>query len=320
MPLKEKSDLRIVFMGTPEFAVPSLRLLAESGFRPEAVVTGRDRPRGRGLHVAPTPVKKAAQELEITTILQPLSVKDPGFARVIGDLTPDIIIVVAFRILPPAVYTAARLGAFNLHASLLPRYRGAAPIHRAVMAGERETGVTTFFLQASVDTGAVILRRPVAIGPEETTGDVHDRLMQVGARAVVETVRRIAAGDVRTDVQDDADATRAPKIFKEDCRLLWDVPAEVVHNHCRGLSPHPGAWTCHGSTRFKIYRTRLCKGSGRPGEVLEAGAALRVACGDGAIEILELQQAGHRRMAAAELLNGYALKTGTLFAGDGCVK
>lgn len=319
MALNEEADLRIVFMGTPEFAAPSLRLLAESGFRPEAVVTGRDRPRGRGRRVAPTPVKKVARELGIDTVLQPLSVKDPGFARVIGNLTPDIIVVVAFRILPPAVYTTARLGAFNLHASLLPRYRGAAPIHRAVMAGERETGVTTFFLQASVDTGAVILRRSIAIGPEETTGDVHDRLMQVGARAVVETVRRIAAGNALAEAQDDAKATRAPKIFKEDCRLAWDAPAEVVHNHCRGLSPRPGAWTCHGSTRFKIHRTRLCKGSGRPGEILEAGAALRVACGSGAIEILELQQAGRRRMAAAELLHGYALQTGTLFAGDGCV-
>lgn len=314
-----EAGLRIVYMGTPEFAVPSLRLLAENGFCPEAVVTGRDRPRGRGRRVAPTPVKKAAQELGIATILQPSSVKDPGFARAIGDLAPDIIAVVAFRILPPAVFTAARLGAFNLHASLLPRYRGAAPIHRAVMAGERKTGVTTFFLQASVDTGSVILQHPMAIGPEETTGDVHDRLMQVGARAVVETVRRIAAGDVRTEAQDDAKATRAPKIFKEDCRLSWEAPAEVVHNHCRGLSPHPGAWTCHGSTRFKIHRTRLCNGSGRPGEILEAGAALRVACGVGAIEILELQQAGRRRMAAAALLNGYALEAGTQFAGDGCV-
>ncbi len=302
--------MRIVFMGTPAFAVPSLERLVEHGYRPVAVVTGPDRPRGRGRKPTPTPVKEAALRLGIDRLLQPESVKDPAFADEIAALAPDVLVVVAFKILPPAVYTQARLGAFNLHGSLLPRYRGAAPIHRAVMAGETETGVTTFFLQQQVDTGAMILQRPMAIGPDETAGEVHDRMMYLGADAVLETVRRIEAGAAVAQPQDDALATPAPKIFPEDARIPWARPAGAVHNHVRGLSPHPGAWTCHGETLLKVYRTRQAAGAGTPGTVLEAGPRLLVACGEGAVEVLELQQEGRRRLKAAAFLNGYDLPVG----------
>ncbi len=297
-------------MGTPEFAVPSLRRLVEHGYTPVAVVTGPDKPRGRGQKVSPTPVKQAALDLGIETILQPGSVRDPEFVRAIAELKPDVMVVVAFRILPPEVFTLARKGAFNLHGSLLPKYRGAAPINRAIMEGETETGVTTFFLEQAVDTGNIILQRPMSIGPEETAGDVHDRMMELGADAVLETVRRIEAGDVRPLPQDDALATPAPKIFKEDAHIRWDQPAERVHNQVRGLSPYPGAWTRHGEVLLKVYRTRITSGSGDPGTVLQADDRLVVASGTGAVELLEVQQEGRRPLPAREFLRGYPLRVG----------
>lgn len=302
--------MRIVFMGTPAFAVPSLERLVAHGYRPVAVVTGPDRPRGRGQKHTPTPVKEAARRLGIETILQPESVKDPAFAAAVAALKPDLIVVVAYRILPPAVYQTARLGAFNLHGSLLPRYRGAAPIHRAVMAGETETGVTTFFLQEKVDTGNIILQKRLSIGPDETAGEVHDRMMELGADAVLETVRLIEAGRANATPQDDRLATPAPKIFKEEARIPWDRTAAEVHNHIRGLSPHPGAWTLHGDTLLKLYRSRRTEGAAAPGTVLEAGDRLVVACGEGAVEVVELQREGHRRLPAPDFLRGYPLREG----------
>lgn len=306
--------MRIVFMGTPEFAVPSLERLVAAGYAPVAVVTGPDKPRGRGQQPTPTPVKEAARRLGIETILQPESVRDPAFAAQIAALEPDVIVVVAFKILPPEVFTQARLGAFNLHGSLLPAYRGAAPINRAVMAGETETGVTTFFLKEQVDTGHIILQHAMPIGPDETAGEVHDRMMELGADVVVETVRRIEAGTAEARPQDDRLATPAPKIYKEDARIDWTKPAEAVHNHIRGLSPHPGAWTMHGDVLLKMYRSRrdhLSGTHGPPGTVLEADERLVVACGSGTVEILELQQPGRRRMEAAAFLRGYDLPVGT---------
>lgn len=306
--------MRIIFMGTPEFAVPSLERLVENGYTPVAVVTGPDRRRGRGRKRSPTPVKEAALRLGIERIVQPESVKDPAFAEEITALEPDVIVVVAFKILPVAVYTPARKGAFNLHGSLLPRYRGAAPLQRAVIAGETETGVTTFFLKKKVDTGEMILQWPMSIGPDETAGEVHDRMMELGAEAVLETVRRIEAGTVETHPQDESVASPAPKIFPEHGRIAWEGPAEAVHNHVRGLSPYPGAWTHHGETMLKIYRTRHATGSGAPGAVIEAGPRLVVACGSGAVEVLELQQQGRRRLEAVVFLHGYDLPVGARLA------
>lgn len=300
-------------MGTPAFAVPALEMLAENGYRPVAVVTGPDRPRGRGQQVTPTPVKEAALRLGIETILQPESVKDPAFVRALAALEPDLFVVVAFRILPPEVFKLPRLGAFNLHGSLLPRYRGAAPINRAIMAGETETGVTTFFLKEQVDTGDMILQRRMSIGPDETAGEVHDRMMMLGAEAVLETVRRIDAGTVETQPQEDTLATPAPKIFREDCRIPWDRSAAEVHNHVRGLSPYPGAWTMHGDVLLKVYRTRPAddmEHGAAPGTVLEADERLVVACGEGAVELLEIQQEGRRQLPADVFMRGYPLRVG----------
>lgn len=297
-------------MGTPEFAVPSLTALVESGYSPVAVVTGPDRPRGRGQEVTPTPVKKAAEEAEITPILQPEDVSSDRFAEQVEDVEPDVIAVVAYKILPPAVYTSAREGAFNLHASLLPKYRGAAPINHAIMAGETETGVTTFFLEPSVDTGDIILQKQMSIGPNETAGEVHDRMKVLGGEAVVETVRQIDHGTVDTRPQDDSEATPAPKIHDSDCEVPWDRSAVDVHNHVRGLSPHPGAWTMHEDTRLKLYRTKRAELEGAPGEVIKADDRLVVACGSGAVEVVTIQQPGRQRLRAKDFLNGYDLDSG----------
>lgn len=294
-------------MGTPAFAVPSLERLVQKGYTPVAVVTGPDRPRGRGQVVTPTPVKNAALRHGLSPILQPESVKDPAFADEIAALAPDLLVVVAFRILPPTVFRIPRRGAFNLHGSLLPRYRGAAPIHRAVMAGERETGVTTFLLQEQVDTGNIILQRPMTIGPDETTGEVHDRMMHLGADAVAETVRLIDRGDVQPEPQNDAEATPAPKIFRDEAEIDWTAPAEVVHNHIRGLSPHPGAWTHMNGKLLKMYRSHISEGSGEPGEIIRTDDRLVVACGVGAVQIVELQLEGKRRVRAEEFLKGYRI-------------
>ena len=291
-------------MGTPAFAVPALKTLVQSGLKPVAVVTGRDKPRGRGRRLQPTPVKLAAQILGIDRILQPASVRDDRFARDIAELDCDIQVVVAFRILPRAVFGAARLGSFNLHASLLPRYRGAAPIHRALMAGENMTGVTTFFLQDKVDTGNVIMQWPTRIGSNETAGELHDRLSRLGARAILETTLRIATGRAHAVRQDDSLATPAPKIFREDCRIPWAAPARQVHNHCRGLSPFPGAWTVWDGKQLKILCTRIVDGRGKPGRVLESTPRLVVACGRRAIEVEEIHLEGQRRMPAAAFVRG----------------
>lgn len=301
--------MRIIFMGTPDFAVPSLEALLEGGFRPICVATGPDRPRGRGRKWSPTPVKRVADAHGIPT-LQPESVKDPDFAAAVSALEPDVIVVVAYRILPPAVYEAARLGAFNLHASLLPAFRGAAPINRALMAGATETGVTTFFLKKQVDTGDVILQERVAVSADETAGELHDRLMVLGAAAVLETVRRIERGAVETQVQDDRLATPAPKIHTEDAEIAWERPAKSVHDHVRGLSPYPGAWTRHEGGLLKLYRTRPVDGAGEPGRVIETRDRLVVACGVGAVEVLELQQEGRQRLPGPAFLRGYRLETG----------
>ena len=301
---------RTVFMGTPDFAVPSLDALVAADLAPVAVVTTPDRRSGRGRKTSPSPVKEAAERHGIP-LLQPPDLKDPAFANDLAALRPDVLAVVAFRILPPAVYETARLAAFNLHGSLLPAYRGAAPIQRALMDGVAETGVTTFVLQKQVDTGNVILRRSLPVGPDDTFGEIHDRLAALGAEAVVETVRRIAAGDLRPEPQDDAQATAAPKIFREDAEIGWDRPAPAVHDHVRALSPVPGAWTewaAEGET-LKVFRTAVASGpSAAPGTVRVEDGRMWVACAEGAVEVLEAQRPGKRRMDTADLLNGADLE------------
>lgn len=297
-------------MGTPDFAVPSLDALVEAGLAPVAVVTVPDKPAGRGMKLQTSAVKQAAERHGLP-VLQPEGLRDPAFVADLQALAPDVIAVVAFRILPPEVYGTARLGAFNLHGSLLPAYRGAAPIARALMDGVAETGITTFLLKPSVDTGDVILRVATPVGPDETAGDVHDRLAEVGADAVVETVRRLAAGTAAPEAQDDERASPAPKLSREVARMDWAQPARRVHDHVRALSPFPGAWTTWRGETLKVLRTVVDAETGdvgAPGEIVRAdggpAGALVVACAHGAVRLVEVQREGRKRMPASAFLAG----------------
>ncbi len=307
--------MRIIFMGTPEFAVPSLEAIINAGYEVPLVVSVPDKRQGRGRKSAPSPVKARALELGLETAT-PESLKDPDFIQLLRSKEPDLICVVAFRILPEEVYTVPRLGSFNLHGSLLPRYRGAAPIQRAIMAGEAETGVTTFFLKKKVDTGDMILREKIPIGPDMTAGELHDAMMAVGADAVLRTVRMIESGNLEPLRQDDTQATPAPKIFRDDCRIDWSRPAEEVHNLVRGLSPYPGAFTGWRGEGVKILRTRPTAREGlAPGEIRTEGERLFAGTGTEAVEILYLQREGRRAMAADEFLRGAVIEPGELFGG-----
>jgi len=304
---------RIVFMGTASFAVPSLERLAESGYAIAAVVTGPDRPRGRGREMLPTPVKEFAVRRGCR-ILQPEKLGDPSFAGAVRECDPSLIVVVAFRILPPAVFRIPPLGAINLHASLLPRYRGAAPINRAIMNGEKETGVTTFFLEESVDTGNVLLQARTPIGQDDDAGSLHDRLASIGAEIVLHTVRLIEQGKAVPRPQDASLASPAPKIFREDCRIDWNAPAGRVRDQIRGLSPHPAAFAMHGSRLLKIYRARVAAGSLAPGEVDARHGSLTVGTADMPLALEEVQQEGKKRMTAEEFLRGYAFAPGDVLS------
>jgi methionyl-tRNA formyltransferase len=304
--------MRIVFMGTPEFAIPSLRILLEHDYPIVGVVTVPDKPAGRGQRVVASAVKQFAVDQSIP-VLQPERLKDQQFIDELKALKPELMVVVAFRILPSEVYTIPSRGAFNLHASLLPKYRGAAPINWAIIRGERETGVTTFFLQQKVDTGGVILQARVPIGENETAGELHDKLAEIGAEIVLHTVRLIEHGKVTPHPQVDTLATGAPKIEKEACRIDWSKPADEIHNFVRGLSPRPCAYTFHHDTLLKIFRTRRVDGlqaGSTPGGIVESGDRLLVATGTEPIEILELQQEGKRKLYAPEFLRGYAMNVG----------
>ncbi len=298
--------MNIVFMGTPDFAVPSLSILYDHGFVIQAVVTAPDKPRGRGQEISYTPIKKYALSHSLP-VLQPDRLDDPSFVRALQEFAPDCIVVVAFRILPPQVLTIPKLGAFNLHASLLPKYRGAAPIQWALIKGESETGVTTFFLKEKIDTGNIILQARIHIGENEIAGELYDRLMILGAEAVLSTARLIERGETKPQPQNDDEATPAPKIFREHCAIDWIKPVREVHNFIRGLSPIPGAFTHYGGNLLKIYRTRICSESesGPSGRAMIENDSLKVFAGLGTLEVLELQQEGKKRLFTAEFLKGF---------------
>ena len=308
----EKKDLKIVFFGTPEFAVESLDAILRNGFNVVGVVTMPDKMAGRGHKIYQSDVKKYALENGLN-ILQPEKLKSPEFIESLEALHADLFIVIAFRMLPREVWQMPRLGTFNLHASLLPRYRGAAPINRAVMNGDTETGVTTFFLKHEIDTGDMIMQRKIDILPEDNVGDVHDKLMHLGAKMVVETVNAIIDGSLTTTPQPEGDFTPAPKIFKEDCKIDWNKKSEIIHNQVRGLSPYPAAWAIvvEESGRpleCKIFETRLtddiCKDV-NTGEIRKDKGRLFVACADKWLEIISLQPAGKKRLGTAAFLLGY---------------
>jgi methionyl-tRNA formyltransferase len=297
--------MKIVFMGTPDFAVPSLKILTESHHSVIAAVTGTDKEKGRGQKVAYTPVKQFALEKNIP-ILQPEKLKDPQFISELKSLTPDLIVVVAFRILPPEVFNIPVHGSFNLHGSLLPKYRGAAPIQWALMNGDKKTGVTSFKLEQQVDTGNIYIKREIDIEDEDDMGSLHDKLSYLGAECVLETVNMIETGDFILQKQNDSEATPAPKINKEMGKIDWQNPAEKIHNLIRAFSPSPGAYFYSNGRQIKIYKSEINKKDLPPGTIHSSKTELIIGCGINSLKILELQQEGKKRLSTGKFLRGYS--------------
>lgn len=319
----KKEDLRIVYMGTPGFAVESLKQLVEKGYRIAGVVTMPDKPAGRGRKVQYSPVKEYALSRGLP-LLQPENLKDPAFLAALATWRPDLQIVVAFRMLPESVWSLPPYGTFNLHASLLPQYRGAAPINRAIMNGETRTGVTTFFLTHGMDTGKIVLQQPVEITDTDTAGTLHDKLMYTGAGLVLQTVDGIAAGTLEPVEQSRLEAVAgdnlkaAPKIFKDTCRIDWSLPVKSLYGFIRGLSPYPAAWTelitPQGEVLpVKIYEsvaTEKGNSADLPGTIRTDGKNyVDIAAADGYLRILSLQLPGKKRLRTTDFLRGFAVQT-----------
>lgn len=309
-------DLRIVFMGTPGFAVAGLKELVNNGYNVVGVITAPDRPAGRGKKLAESAVKKYALENNLK-ILQPEKLKNQEFISELKKLNPDLQVVIAFRMLPEVVWAMPRLGTFNLHGSLLPQYRGAAPLNWAIINGETKTGVTTFLIDNKIDTGKILFKEEITIHENETVGDIHDRLMEIGGKLVIKTVDAIAEGTINPVVQSElVDASQlkhAPKIYKEDCKIDWSKDAETIRNHIRGLSPYPAAWThlVHKESGKEIaakifFTQKTTEENAAPGTLKTDGKSfLKVACGNGWLEVTDLQIAGKKRMKVGEFLRGF---------------
>ncbi|MBQ5843614.1 MAG: methionyl-tRNA formyltransferase [Alistipes sp.] len=308
-------DIRIVFMGTPEFAVPSLRALVDGGYNVVGVVTTPDRQAGRGLKVHECDVKIAARDLGIQTILQPEKLRDEEFLAALRELNPDLGIVIAFRMLPEVVWAMPQFGTFNLHASLLPQYRGAAPINWAIINGDKETGLTTFLLNHEIDKGAIIGQVHEKIADNDTVGSLYDRLMTIGADLVLDSVNRIAEGNITPIEQPEGDENLrpAPKIFKDDCLIDWSKNGTDIVNFVRGLSPYPAAWSrlvkdgaeC-GSAKIFEVRFEPKEGILEVGRVVTDGKKyMGITCSDGIVYIEDIQIAGKKRLKVKELLLGF---------------
>jgi methionyl-tRNA formyltransferase len=320
-----KKDLRIIFMGTPEFAVASLKALVENGYNVVGVITMPDKPAGRGYKLQPSAVKTYALEQGLT-ILQPEKLKDETFLKELKQLNADVQVVVAFRMLPETVWNMPPRGTFNLHSSLLPQYRGAAPINWAIINGEKETGVTTFFLTHEIDTGKIIFQEKTAISEDDNAGSLHDRLMLMGADLVQKTVDAIIDGTVQSVSQNklyenEADLKPAPKIFKETCRIDWNKSTREISNFIRGLSPYPAAWTelpdGDNTHTFKLFS---CKAIEKDTQKLPAGTIktdhktfLHIAVKNGFADVTDIQMSGKKRMKISDFLNGYKLGEGARF-------
>ena len=311
LPDNPPNKLRIVFLGTPQFAAVCLEQLLESTHEIVGVVTAPDRPAGRGRSLKASEVKLVALNHDLP-LAQPENLKDPSFHAVLDEWTADLGVVVAFRMLPEAVWNRPRMGTVNLHGSLLPQYRGAAPIHWAVLNGETETGASTFLLKHEIDTGHVLGNVTVPIGPEDTTGQVHDRLLDAGKHLLVDTVNELAAGNAKPIPQDDlitSDMTLkgAPKLFKEDGRIDWTQNAQRIHNLVRGLNPFPCAWsTLPDGQTLRVHSSKLADvdWGGQPGSVRCSKDQLHVRCGDGTLELLRIQPQGKPPMSVKDFLNG----------------
>src|SRR5690554_1474880 len=304
--------MKLIFMGTPEFAVPSLKTLA-AAHEVVGVITAPDKPAGRGKKLLTSAVKQAAEELGLR-VLQPTNLKDSEFHTELKSLNADLFVVLAFRMLPEVVWSMPPKGTINLHASLLPDYRGAAPINRAIMAGEKTTGLTTFYIEKDIDTGMILEQVEMEIGPNEDAGSLHDRMMEKGADLLLSTVNKIEKGDLEAKKQKESgDLKSAPKIFREDCEIDWTRSELEVYNHIRGLSPYPAAWTTatgddYPAQPFKILKARRAEFqiAGSPGSILLTDdLRLFVKSGKGNLEILELQAPGKKRMATADFLRGF---------------
>lgn len=303
--------LKIIFMGTPEFAVPSLEILIQNKINVVAVITAPDKPQGRGQKIVFSPVKQCALQHNIP-VLQPVNLKAPEFLEHLKSFHADLQIVVAFRMLPEVVWNMPALGTFNLHASLLPQYRGAAPINWAIINGEKETGVTTFFLRHDIDTGSIIMQEKETIREEDNAGSLYDRLMHKGAALVLKTVQAIQSGTYDVTPQPtDVEIKHAPKIFKETCEINWNQPGRQVRDFVRGLSPYPAAWTVISGRHFKIYRTTVADRADtgkNAGEFLTDNKNyLYFKTSDGWVSIDELQPEGKKRMTIQDFFRGNKL-------------
>jgi methionyl-tRNA formyltransferase len=311
--------MRLVYFGTPEFASRCLQKILSSNHEVVAVVTAPDRPVGRGRKISQSEVRKLAQAAGLE-VLQPANLKERSFLERLESFRADLFCVVAYRILPEEVFSMPSKGCINLHASLLPRYRGAAPINWVLINGEKETGVTSFFIRRKVDTGDIILQEKARIGPDETFGELHDRLAELGGEVLVKTLDRMESGDLRLSGQDDSLASAAPKITAETGRIDWSEPAVRIHNLVRGLSPRPGASCFVKGKRVTILRTRLEDGreSAEPGTTIEADpkSGIVVACGQGSIRILQLKPESGKVMAGEEYVRGYRLKAAERFTNE----
>jgi methionyl-tRNA formyltransferase len=307
-------EIRTVFMGTPEFALPSLEGIAAAGVNLLAVFTQPDRPSGRGKKLAAPAVKEYALRRGLK-VFQPQRLRDPAVVEELRGLAPNLIVVVAYgQILPRAVLEIPQYGCINVHASLLPRYRGAAPINRAIIEGEQTTGVTTMLMDAGLDTGAMLVKKTTPIGLEETAGELHDRLALLGCDALAETLHLLCSGSLSPEPQDDALSSYAPMLKKEDGRIDWNRSALDIHNQVRGLAPWPGAYTHLQGEPLRLARTLPEPGrGGEPGRVLSTGAdGLRIGCGEGILLVRELQLPGKKRLPAAEFLRGRTIPAGTV--------
>ena len=308
---------RTIFMGTPDFACPTLQKLIERGENLVAVVTQPDRPKGRGQKLMPPPVKEQAERNGIP-VYQPHKVRHPEFIDIIRELKPDVIVVVAFgQILPKALLDIPKHGCINVHASLLPRYRGAAPLNWCIINGEAETGITTMLMDVGLDTGDMLLTRKTPLDEDEDILSLHDRMATMGADLLAETLDRLGTGDLVPQPQNNADSCYAPMLKKEDGVINWHGAARTIHNQVRGLAVWPGACTTVGDQTLKIFRTRIGDGSGEPGTVLQAAkGTLEVACQSGSLFLHELQLAGKKRLDSASFLAGYPVSVGTLLGNS----
>ena len=310
--------MRLVFMGTPNFAAASLEALLRSEDSVVGIVTQPDRPKGRGQILTPSPVKLLAQRQQIP-LLQPLKMKDPEFLQALAGWKPDLIAVTAFgRILPPAILSLPPLGCINVHGSLLPKYRGAGPIQWAIINGETETGITTMLMDEGMDTGAMLLQEAISITPDDTAGTLSPRLAEIGGRLLVETITRLKTGTLVPRHQDSSRATLAPVLKKEDGAIDWALPATALANRVRGLSPWPGAFTTVGGDRWTIWRALALPGplTKPPGVIVAiTHEAIHVATGEGVLAVMELQPANSRRMAVSQYLAGHPVAVGLQLGG-----